>query len=271
MFVKSEGIVIRSTDYGEGNKIITVFTREHGKIGMMARGAKKPKSRLAAISQLLTYGYYMYDRTGSQLATLNQGEIIHSFRDIRQDLTRTAYAAYMVELLDKLTEEREANPYLFQLLQLTLEYLEAGKDFEVLSRIFEVKMLQAAGYRPRLDGCLACKSGDGPFLFSVREGGFICEKCRYRDPHSMVLTEGTAKLLRLFQHFDLSRMGDIKVKETTKTQLRQVLQHFIDEHAGLRLKSRHFLEQLRKLEANQHYSGGKPDEQLGQNGDIGII
>ena len=62
MFQKCEGIVLRTTDYGETNKIITLFTREWGKIGVMAKGAKKPKSRLAAITQPLTYGYYLVQK-----------------------------------------------------------------------------------------------------------------------------------------------------------------------------------------------------------------
>lgn len=248
MFEKAEGIVIRNTDYGEGNKIITLYTLERGKLGMMARGAKKPKSRLTAVSQLLSHGYYMFDRFGSKLATLHQGELIQSFSGIKQDLVMTAHAAYIVELLDRLTEDREANPRLFQLLLLTLQYMEEGRDFEILTRIFEVKMLQAAGYRPQLEGCLSCKALEGPFLFSVREGGLLCDRCRHRDPYAMVVGGGTAKLLGLFQRMDLARMGEIRVKEETRTQLQQVMQLFIEEHTGLKLKSRRFLQQLAALE-----------------------
>ncbi|MGE0992705.1 DNA repair protein RecO, partial [Bacillus sp. GMa5/2] len=75
MFQKVEGIVIRTTDYGETNKIVTIFSRELGKISAMARGAKKPKSRLASVSQLMTHGHFLI-QMGSGLGTLQQGEII---------------------------------------------------------------------------------------------------------------------------------------------------------------------------------------------------
>ncbi|GAB7386328.1 DNA repair protein RecO [Bacillaceae bacterium] len=247
MLVKSEGIVLRSTNYGEGDKILTLFTREHGKIGLVAKGARKPKSRLAAVSQLFTYGHYLYF-AGAHLATLSQGEIIDSFREIRQDLQKAAYAAYIVELLDKLTEERERNPFLFQLLYQTLSYLDEGKDAEILTRIFEVKMLQAAGLRPRLDGCLRCRADEGPFFFSVREGGLLCARCKEQaGTPAVVLSTPAAKLLRLFQYFDLMRLGNIAVKKETRAQLKQALHAFIDEHTGLRFKARSFIDQLEKI------------------------
>ncbi|MBO8171387.1 MAG: DNA repair protein RecO [Bacillaceae bacterium] len=247
MLVKSEGIVIKTTDYGESDKIVTLYTRDQGKIGMMARGAKRTKSRLAAISQLLTYGRYLYYQPASGLASLNQGDIIHSYRELKQDLTQTAYAAYVLELVDKLTETGEVNPYLFETLHLTLQYIEEGKDPDIITRIFEVKMLQAAGYRPQVDRCLSCSSEEGPYLFSIREGGLLCNRCGHRDPHAIVLTEGAVKLLRLFQHFDMKRLGNINVKDKTREQLRKALTHFIDEYSGARFKSREFLDQLEKL------------------------
>lgn len=105
MLIKSEGIVLRTTDYGETNKIVTLLTREHGKIGVMARGAKKSNSRLSAISQPFLYGTFLI-QSSTGLGTLQQGEMIESMRTIREDLFLTAYAAYMTELLDKGTEEK---------------------------------------------------------------------------------------------------------------------------------------------------------------------
>ncbi|MFM1651499.1 DNA repair protein RecO [Brevibacillus sp. B_LB10_24] len=248
MLVKWEGIVIRSTDYGESSKVITVYTREHGKVGLMARGAKKPKSRLAAVSQLFTHGFFLCKKSpGPGMPDLSQGEIADAYSDLRQDLFRTAYAAYIAELLDRLTPENEANPYLFQLLLLTYRYLDEGKDPEVLSRIFESKMLVVAGIRPHLQGCVRCGAQEGPFVFSVTQGGLLCPDCRASDPHAIAISEAVWKLLRLFQLFDLERLGEIELKDATRSQLRHVMRRFIDEHLDIRLKSRHFLDQVEKL------------------------
>jgi len=248
MLVKWEGIVIRSVDYGESSKVITVYTREHGKIGLMARGAKKPKSRLAAVSQLFTYGYFLCKTgPGTGMPDLSQGEILEAYRELRQDLFRTAYAAYIAELADKLTHEREPNPFLFHLLSLTFRYLDEGKDAEILCRIFESKMLAVAGIRPVLHACSNCGEEREPYVISVAQGGLLCPRCQADDPYAIAVTPGTWKLLRLFQVFDLERLGDIEVKPATRSQLRHVLRQFYDHHLDMRLKSRNFLDQLEKL------------------------
>ncbi|MFD2369702.1 DNA repair protein RecO [Brevibacillus sp. GCM10020057] len=248
MLVKWEGIVIRSVDYGESSKVVTLFTREHGKLGIMARGAKKTKSRLAAVSQLFSHGYYLCKAgPGSGMPDLSQGDIMESFRDLRQSLHATAYAAYIAELLDRLTHEREPNPYLFQLLLHTFRYLDEGRDAEILCRIFETKMLSVAGISPQLSACANCGAEREPYAISVSQGGLLCPVCLPSDPYAITVTPSTWKLLRLFQVFDLERLGEIEVKPATRSQLKHILRSYMDEHLDLRLKSRSFLEQLERM------------------------
>ncbi len=246
MLQKVEGIVIRTTDYGEANKILTLYTRELGKIGVMARGAKRPKSRLSSISQLFTHGQYVYQKT-TGLGVLNQGEMISSFRDLRADIFLTAYSAYIVELLDKLTDQYERNPYLFELLFQTFHYIDEGFDYEILTRIFEIKMLRVAGVGLYVDGCTHCGAKEGEFSFSIKEGGFLCHRCLHVDNKTLKIHAATAKLLRLFYYFELNRLGSISVKQETKDQLKQILEAYYEEYSGLHLKSKRFLNQLHKM------------------------
>ncbi|TLS39367.1 DNA repair protein RecO [Pseudalkalibacillus caeni] len=246
MMHKAEAIVIRTVDYGESNKILTLFTREAGKIGVMARGAKKPKSRLSAISQLFTYGQYLFQQS-SGLGTLNQGEILTSFRNIRNDLFSTSYAAYIVELLDKLTEEKRPNPFLFELLFQSLNALNEGKDPEVIRFIFELKMLPVAGITPEINRCVKCKSTEGKYEFSVKEGGFLCHRCLVNDPYHIPIKKKTAELIRLFYHFDLQRLGNISLKQETKEEIKKVLDEYYEAYSGVYLKSKRFLNQLEKF------------------------
>ncbi|WP_047154954.1 DNA repair protein RecO [Aneurinibacillus tyrosinisolvens] len=257
MIGKAEGIVVRTTDYGEANKILTVYTREAGKISIMARGAKKSKSRFTAVAQLFTYGYFLY-QAGSGMGSLQQGDLLNSFRVIREDLTKTAYAVYLVELLDKMTEDKEPNRPLFELLLSALRWIEEGKDMEIVTRLFEVKMLQASGYRPRLEACVRCGIIDAPFFFSVGEGGLQCQACHGHDPHLIAIGPGAVKILRLFQHISMDQLGNIRVKQETKDQLRKVMYAFIEEHTGMYLKSRKFLDQLEKLGFSSEEEKDKP-------------
>jgi DNA repair protein RecO (recombination protein O) len=246
MLQKCEGIVIRTTDYGENNKIVTIFTREWGKIGVMARGAKKPNSRLSAITQLFTHGYFLVSR-GSGLGSVQQGERISSFRSIGKDIFLTAYASYIVELTDKCTEDKKPNPFHFELLFQTMNYLNEGYDPVILMHIYEMKMLNSIGLYPILNQCSVCGSTDGHFSFSIREGGFICSRCLGKDPYHFKISPVTVKLLRLFYYFDLSRLGSISVKEETKAELKNVITAYYEEYSGLYLKTKKFLNSMDKF------------------------
>ncbi|MDQ0339646.1 DNA repair protein RecO (recombination protein O) [Caldalkalibacillus uzonensis] len=243
--LKAEGIVIRSRDYGEANKIMTLYTKEYGKLSLMARGAKKPKSRLSSIAQLFTHGQYLFFRGSPRtMGTLSQGEILDSFRELRQDLVKTAYAAYMAELVDKLIDEEEVPPALFPLLTTVFQHLNEGKDPEILARLFELKILVMAGYKPEVDRCVVCHGTEGSFSFSVQEGGYLCQRCQHADPQALHLQTNTLKLMRFLYHFDPFRLGRINVKPETKKELCQAMWLFMDQHTPLRLKSRKFLEQM---------------------------
>ncbi|RSD22746.1 DNA repair protein RecO [Mesobacillus subterraneus] len=243
MLQKCEGIVIRTTDYGETNKIVTLFTREFGKVGVMARGAKKPNSRLSAVTQLFTYGHYLF-QASTGLGSLQQGEMMSSLRAIREDIFLTAHASYIVDLTDKVTEDRKSNPFLFELLLQTLNYLNEGYDMEILTHIYEMKMLNVQGLYPVLDRCTNCGSTEGDFNFSIREGGLLCHRCFETDPYRIKTSPGTVRLLRLFYLLDLNRLGNISVKPETKAELNKVIRAYYDEYSGLYLKTRKFLDQM---------------------------
>lgn len=246
MFQKCEGIVIRTIEYGETNKIVTIYTREWGKVGVMAKGAKKPNSRLASITQPFTYGYFLV-RKSKGLGTLQQGEMVQSLRGIREDIFKTAYASYVLELLDKAVENHQPNPYLFEVLLQTLLHMNHGEDLEIMTFIFEMKMLNVYGLYPVLNDCAICSNTEGQFAFSIREGGFICHRCFDKDPYSLKISAATVRLLRLFYYLDINRLGKISVKEETKKELKKVISTYYDEYSGLNLKTKRFLSQIKLL------------------------
>jgi len=246
LLYKCEGIVIRTSDYGETNKVVTIFTRENGKVGVIARGAKKPSSRLSAITQLFTYGTFLFQK-GSGLGSLQQGETIQSMRSVREDIFLTAYASYITELLDKGTENEKGNPFLFELYLQSLKYLADGIDPDVLVHIFEMKMLNVLGLYPNLNECVSCGAKEGTFHFTLRENGFICHRCFQHDPYRLSISQNVVKLLRLFYYLDLSRLGQVSVKNETKKELKWVIDEYYKEYSGIVLKSKRFLNQLDQL------------------------
>ncbi|WP_442603721.1 DNA repair protein RecO [Paenibacillus sp. KN14-4R] len=247
MIYRVEGIVLRGIDHGEGNKIIALYTKEMGKVSVMARGAKKVKSRLGAVTQLFIYGDFVFYKQ-SDMGTLNHGEIIHSYRKLREDLYLSAYASYMTELVDRMTSAEDASGYLFEQLKAGLGALDEGKDMAVVTHLFEMKMLMLTGYAPELDQCVSCGEITPYMFFSAMLGGVICGKCRNKDTRATPIQEGTWKLLRLLRDLDIRRLGNITIKDQTKAEIKVCMRAYMDTHVGIQWKARSFIEQLEKYE-----------------------
>jgi DNA repair protein RecO (recombination protein O) len=246
MLQRTEGIVIRSLDYGESHKIVSLLTDRLGKISVMARGAKKVNSRLAAVTQPFTYGDYVIYRGAGSMGTLNQGETIDSHRTLREDLYKAAYSSYIAEMTGRLLPENEPSGMMFEQLKAALSSVATGKDAEVIIAIMEMKMLALSGYLPQLDVCVSCESDQGEMKLSVLQGGILCPRCRAKDPSALAISPAGLRLLRLFQRVDLRRLGSVEVKPETKAELKQAMRAFMDVHLDAKWKSRDFLDQLGK-------------------------
>ncbi|CAN7492164.1 MULTISPECIES: DNA repair protein RecO [unclassified Paenibacillus] len=241
-----EGIVIRSMDYGEGNKIIRLFTPELGKVGVMARGAKKLKSKHGAVTQLFTYGDFVFFKQRGQMGSLNGAEIIEAHHALREDLHKSAYASYLAEMTDRMLGDEEGNNYIFEQLKAGLMAIEENKDMQIVTHLYEMKMFDLAGYLPITDACVACGETTGITTFGPNMGGTLCSRCRFKDPSAIAIGEGAQKLLRLFPRMDMRRLGSVQVKAETKEQLKQCMRAYMDVHIGVQWKSRGFIEQMEK-------------------------
>ncbi len=243
---KCEGIIIRTLDYGESARILTIYSKELGKVSVMARGVRKQQSKFAGAAQLFNHGYFLF-HIGSGMGTLQQAEVINGFRHIREDIFRTSYVTYMAELLDRAIEEKQASSSLYALFLGLLNYIDEGYDEEVLVNIFEVKMLSHLGITPELNRCVNCGATEGHFAFSIQEGGLICHHCVSEDRYVMPVSVTVIKLLRLFQHIDIRRLGEVTISPDTKLELRTLINIYYDRNSGLQLKSKKFLEQVNSL------------------------
>ncbi len=246
MLYRVEGIVIRSMDYGENNKIVTLLCDSGGKAGVLVRGAKKVKSRYGSLSQPFTHGEFQFIR-GKGLGTLQHGEMIQSHHALRGQLDLSAFASYIAELTDRTLQEDESSAFLFQQLKACFAAMQEGKDPAIVSHLYEMRILELAGYSPELEECVQCGNRVGPFVLSGAAGGILCSRCRHRDPGALSLGETAHKLLRLFQRMDIRRLGNITVSPETKAELKASMRSLMDHQLGLQLKSRGFLDQLDKL------------------------
>src|SRR5699024_9782139 len=123
MLNQMEGIVLKTRDYGETHKIITIFTKKLGIISAICRGANKPKSNFIE-ANLLNY-------VTKGISTEQQEQNLASNRNIREDINKTAYTAYIIELTDKILETRSPQPLLYDQLQKTLQYINTHEHYAI--------------------------------------------------------------------------------------------------------------------------------------------
>lgn len=246
MYRTVEGIVLKVQDYGESNKIVTIYSKELGKISAIAKGAKKASSRMNAPTQVFVKGEFLVF-VGKGLSTIQQAQISDSFRQIGADIEKTAYAAYIVELTDKLLEEKQPDLYLYNQLTHTMDWINRDDKYQVPIFMYELKLFSKGGFSPVLNRCVRCASKQFPFAFSIEEGGLLCNDCRYIDEHAKSISDAFAKLLNAMHVTGLENVGNISIKPTNELMLRQLLDEYYDKYGGYFLKSKRFLGQLDAL------------------------
>ena len=170
--------MIKTSDIGENNKLLTIFTDKIGKISTVAKGAKKSKSKFLSMTLPLCYGEYVVFR-GKNLYTLNEGKIIDSFQELLGDLTTLTYASYLCELIDISMQDEESNRELFKEL-ITALYLLKTKalDNELLVRAFELKLMRLTGYGINFEYCGICRKRlSSSNYISLQYFGGVCHEC----------------------------------------------------------------------------------------------
>lgn len=188
---RDQGVVLRTWKLGEADRIVAIFTREHGKVRAVAKGVRKQTSRFGSRLEPTAHLSLQLFAGRGDLDTVTQVESVDRFATLRNDLDQWARACAMLEVVDQVSPDREPNPDLFDMLVRALGTLEARPTPLVVAAFF-LKVLALEGFEPRVDACVSCGADDVLCGFSVAEGGVTCAACR-RGP---VLTEQGLAVLR---------------------------------------------------------------------------
>lgn len=246
MTEKVEGIVLKELNYGETSKILTVFTKEYGVIGILSKGCRSVKSELCSLSAKLTYGYFNIYYKEDKLSTLKSIDLINSFKEIRKDIILISYASFILELSEQVYKESN-DISLFDLLAGSLIKINEGLDAIVITNILELKYLTFLGVEPVIDSCAVCGSDKGIKTLSVSKGGYICNEC-YQS--GTIYDPKTIKMLRMFYYVDIAKIDNINISEKVKHEINHYLNDYYDQYTGMYLKSKNFLKELTKLDSN---------------------
>jgi DNA repair protein RecO (recombination protein O) len=252
---KLSAVVLRTVDYGEADRVVTLLSRERGKLVAFARGARASRRRFGGgLEPFTQVTAELAERGGGDaMARLDSVSVERSFHHVRGDLARIGCAAYAAELAGSLVRDHEPHAGLHDLLVEYLGRLDAAPAHPAELRIFELGALEAAGFQPRLDGCARCGGdagvGEGGAAFSPADGGLLCERCQAGAVGTTRLSGAAVDALRRFQRGGFGAVGE-GLPAPVGRELREALGRFVEQLLGHRLQARRFLDEIAPLLAD---------------------
>jgi len=244
---QTEAIIIKKIKLGEADRILTLYTPHLGKIRAVAKGVRRPKSKMAGHLELLTNSLVSLAR-GRNLDTITGSQTINSFLPLKSDLQLTSYALYATELVDQFTPDNVENYPLFQLLLETMEHLCQAGNSELALRYFELQLFNETGYRPQLQQCVTCRSMLKPITnsFCPSAGGVLCPNCSQSQPLTCPLSVNALKVLRLLQASDYNTVSRLKVNSELSHELEETTRHYLRYLLEREVKSAAWLDTLKE-------------------------
>jgi len=250
-----EAIVLKRTDHGEADRLLTLFTPDLGKMCAIAKGARKPSSRKSGHVELFTHTHLLLAK-GKQLDIVTQADTLDAFILLRDNLERVGYAYYLAELVDRFSEEGTENRAVFDLLLNALAALgELSNDPDLLARFFELRLLQYVGYRPQLFNCVHCGKAIEPMdnYFSAEAGGVLDPDCVQtqreqiagRAYDAQVISLNALKVLRYLQTREWKTVHGLRLNGEAMSEVETLMLRHITHHLERNLKSVEFLRELR--------------------------
>lgn len=240
---KIEGIIVSTVDYKESSKIINIFTKDEGIIGVLGKGCKNIKSKLRATSSPLTYGIFYLKQYDNRLPLLLEVDIKNNFKSIKTDIIKQNYSLFLLELTSKVYKHDENNN-IYNLLITGLNKIEEDYDAGIITNIIELKLLEYLGIMPNIKSCVSCGSKFDIITISSYKGGLLCRKC---SSNEYIYNLKTIKLIRMLYLVDISKISKIDISDDIKKEIDLFIDDYYDRYSGLYLKSKEFLKKFAKL------------------------
>jgi DNA repair protein RecO (recombination protein O) len=244
---KTEAIVLRQRKLGEAGKIITLYTPNYGKLEAVAKGVRRPKSRLGGHLEVLTHSTVMLAQ-GRNLDVVSQAQTVESFAPLRGDLHRLSRALYTAELVDRFSPEGAESYQVFQLLVATLRRLATARNVDTVVRYLEMQLLTLSGFQPQLARCVNCEQplAATPNYFSPAAGGVLCPSCGPEAAGSRTLSLNALKVMRLLQSGSFAEVSRVRVNPALAQEIEMHLRAYLIHVLERDVRSAAFIDRLRR-------------------------
>lgn len=239
MLHRTEGIVLKSTPFGEADLIVIFLTLDFGLLKTFAKSPRKTKSRFGSSLEPLTHSKISFwGKEDANLPRLTQSDIIQPFQSIRNTMNCFLRVSEIIELTLNFLPEREVNKKAFSLLLNTLKRIEKDCNRTLSIIQYKIRFLDLMGYAPRLDGCARC--GKFGYSFYMSQGSIICESCAKGMDAPIKLSPGAVKLYESLSKWDLSKIDRIMPSQALLSGLSSMMDNHIKYTLTKPLKSMAF-------------------------------
>ncbi|OGC44599.1 DNA repair protein RecO [candidate division WWE3 bacterium RBG_19FT_COMBO_53_11] len=241
---REEGIVIRKKDFGEADKILTIYTRDRGRVVAFAPGARRITSRKASATELFTHGIYFLSQ-GKEMDTITESEVLNSFYPLRDDLTKAALAFYLAELLGYLVVDSQPNYPVYRLFLESISLLSRAKRrHELWIRAFEIKALTQLGFGPELFQCSHCTEPlSAEKYFQAGLGGMVCREC-FED--GILLTDEQLLFVRDLARLNWNELSRLRFEDHHLTDAEKILGYYLREVLEKEIAAADFVKQAKQ-------------------------
>lgn len=241
---KTEGIILKQSDFKDSDYLLRVITVDQGVISLIAKGAKKATSKNSYACSPLTLAAIIYDQRSSSLYLMQSASIINTYRNIRADLIKVTIATLMCDVIDIIAKEmiNEDDDFklLYVLLKESLNHLDQEDSNYIVLGVFISNILKVMGIAPQVDGCSLCGSSH-VVCISIKEGGFLCSNCNIEGLNNSVVE---LKQFRLLNKASCEHIKILKQFEPFDFSIITILYGYLNAYGDINLASWRFLNEL---------------------------
>ena len=228
--IKTKAIILKESNMGDFDKMLTMLTPDLGKISCAAKGARRPSSSLLAGTQFLCFGEYVLYRGSGGTYHVNSCEPIEVFYNVRIDLDKLQYAAYICKIIEDVTNENDSSYNILQLLLNTIYTIsETDMDKELVLAIFKIRLTLLLGFAPDVNECVNCGKKEELTYFSIKNNGLKCETCAKLDKSVIRRSEATLYAIEYIIMAPAKELFSFNVSEASVEELRLIAKIYLDE------------------------------------------
>lgn len=246
---KTRGVVLRTTNLREADRIIEIYSDDLGKIRGVAKGVRKIQSRLAGHLEPFTYVDLMLARGRGDLATITGAKAVEHYAALRRDLDSVAVASYLAELVSRLTPDGQVSRRFPMLLRHALRALDNHHDPREVAAYYEWQGIIIGGWEPQLHHCVNCYQKLFPqgLAFSIALSGVLCKNCAPDDPEALQVSPEAVKLLRYYSERTFDEVQGLLIQKSVRVETQKLADRVVRQTLEREPRSKAFLSHLERV------------------------